>query len=853
LKIGFIAPALDLDREQKGERIFLLPPLTFPVLAALTPNDIEIEIVEERLRSVNYNSRYDLVGLTFVTAFAPRAYQIGDEFRQRGTTVVMGGPHASVQPNEALLHADAVVIGEAEETWPLLLQDFRKGKLKRIYKSNQFFNIENFPRPRLDILPRQFTFRNATLTSKGCPHQCNFCFTNWINGYRQRFRPISEVVKDLETMEGNSFQRKHFVFWDDNLVGNKSYTKALFRAITPLRKKWAAATSVNIASDPELLALAAKSGCTALFIGMESVNSESLKASHKYHNHVYNYREMIKRLHDSGIGITGAFVFGFDQDDQTIFDRTFEFCQKIELDCMTPAILTPLPGTPLYQSMEKEGRIFDRDWAHYDYFHVVFAPRKMTPQQLYQGFLEFNQHFFSFSSIFKRLSHSRTQLILAILANLGYHRFYHRMYQEFRSGTRGSISPEKYTTNSGKLSSLVNSQTKDSVINSEIFSYNTTPTTNKLRVLIDAQEIFPYVNRMISRARKRIYMEMYLLEGEIGKTILNLLEQKAKEGIETKVLYQSPSSFNYYTKFMSLLHKLGIKSRIKQYQTYQNIQNDNGKIDFGSFPLHLFSTRWPLKMAHNKLLIIDGQEVMLGGMNFASITQNNHDVMVVAQGPIASEIEKVFSTNWNLACGNQYNFNENNQCATQLKTNQNGEALVQYLVTLPYLKNTKAFLLEQIYHAEKRICVEMYLLSDSDLISALIDANRKGCKVQVILDANRLPLELNLHGFPNKRAAHLLLQAGIPVRIYQSLDGQEMHMKMALFDGHKIFLGSHNWTYGSFIFNSEGSFFIQSRSVFAKCLNLFEEDWYEHSHPARILNRSERFIAHGIGLIEHFF
>ncbi len=440
MKIGFIAPALDLDRERKGERIFLLPPLTFPVLAALTPPDIEVKVIEERVQPIPYEEDFDLVGITFVTAFAPHAYEIADRFRQKGVTVVLGGPHVSVMPQEALQHAEAVVVGEAEEIWPRLIDDFRRNNLQPVYRQNNLSDLSRFPRPRLEVIPKEFAFRNSTLASKGCPFKCNFCFVNMFNGYRQRFRPVEDVIADLERMEGNPYQRKRVIFWDDNINGHPAYLKKLLREMIPLKKKWASAASATIANDPELLDLLEKSGCTALFIGMESINTSSLRESAKYHNRVANYREMVKRLHDHGIALTGAFVFGFDQDDADTFDRTLEMMIDIELDCMTPAILTPLPGTPLYRQMAQQGRIFDHNWGDYDYFHVVFRPKQMSPEQLYEGFLEFNRRFFSYGSIFKRLSRSQTHLTLTILANLGYHGFYKRMIREYRQGLRAAYS-----------------------------------------------------------------------------------------------------------------------------------------------------------------------------------------------------------------------------------------------------------------------------------------------------------------------------------------------------------------------------------------------------------------------------
>lgn len=441
MKIGFIAPALDLNREGEGERVFLLPPLTFPVLGALTPDHHEIEVIEERVRPIPYDRDYDLVGITFVTPFSKRAYEIADRFRSAGSTVVFGGPHASVRPEEALRHADSIVIGEAEEVWKNLLTDFENGRLKKRYGTGHLLDMARFPRPRLDLIPGEFTFRNSTLASKGCRFHCNFCFTAAFNRYQHRCRPIEDVIGDIEDMGGTGFGRNLFNFWDDNLIGNPGYTKKLLKAMIGLDKKWGAAVSSNITNDDEMLKLLERSGCIAVFIGMESINSKSLRESSKYHNRVSKYGEMIRKLHDHGIGITGAFVFGFDHDDSSVFDRTLEVVKRIDLDCMTPAILTPLPGTPLHDRMNHEGRIFDHDWEHYDYFHVVFRPKLMTPQDLYEGFLAFNQNFFSMKSIFTRLAHSRTQLLLAMLSNLGYHSFYKRMIKEYARGSRGMETP----------------------------------------------------------------------------------------------------------------------------------------------------------------------------------------------------------------------------------------------------------------------------------------------------------------------------------------------------------------------------------------------------------------------------
>ncbi|NOX87800.1 MAG: radical SAM protein [Calditrichaeota bacterium] len=850
MKIGFIAPALDLDRERRGERIFLLPPLTFPVLGALTPEEYDIEIIEERVQPIPFNRDYDLVGITYVTAFSNHAYEIADKFRAKGSTVVMGGPHASVRPKEALQHADSVVVGEAEDVWKILLNDFQNGRLQKLYRAPCLFNMERFPRPRLDLIPRQFTFKNSTLASKGCPFHCNFCFVNAFNKYRQRFRPIKDVVEDIQNMEGGALDKKLFIFWDDNFVGNPRYTKELLRAITPLGKKWATAASVNIANDDEMLKLLEKSGCTALFIGMESINSTSLKESDKFHNHVEKYKEMIKKLHDHGIGLTGAFVFGFDHDDPSVFNRTLEMAIKIDLDCMTPAILTPLPGTPLYRRMLMNGRIFDHNWEHYDYFHVVFKPRLMTPEELYEGFLEFNKNFFSYKSIFTRLGHSQTKLLLSVLANLGYHSFYKRMLNEYRQGLR-KIEYDFNEANKAQKKALTLKGQKETETNA---FYNAAPSLNKVKILVDAKEIFPFVYRALSSAERSIDLEMYLLEGKIGENVIRLLRNKAAEGIRVRLLYHPPSSLEAYRKIMSFLHSVGLKTRAVSYKTFYRDLKTNNSIRVADFPLHLFKPKFALKMAHNKLLIIDDACAVLGGMNFASITEKNHDVMIAVRGPVVSEMKKVFEQNWKLATGSSSSHAGSENPVKNFDLLNSGQtALVKFLVTMPYLENTREFLLSKIKNAKKRIWLEMYLFSDSRLIAEIINARKRRVEIKALLDANRLPLEFDLGGFPNKATVQKLLSAKIPVRIFRCEAGQEMHAKLVLFDDDEIVVGSTNWTYASFTANSESCVFIKSQPVFEKFREIFETDWELRSEPAEPLTTKEKIISAGFRLFNRVY
>ncbi|NOY77552.1 MAG: DUF1669 domain-containing protein, partial [Calditrichaeota bacterium] len=240
---------------------------------------------------------------------------------------------------------------------------------------------------------------------------------------------------------------------------------------------------------------------------------------------------------------------------------------------------------------------------------------------------------------------------------------------------------------------------------------------------------------------------------------------------------------------------------------------------------------------------------MIGGMNFASITEKNHDVMVAARGPVVREVQKVFDRNWELAGGTTLSPSLEKQNAGYPPADPGEGVWIQYLVTMPYLENTRAFLLSKIKNARKRILLEMYLLSDPALITGLIGAFKRGIDVRVLLDANRLPLEFDLGGFPNKAAIQKLLRENIPVRLYRCAPGQEMHMKVALFDDDEVVVGSTNWTYASFAANSESCFFMKGKSVFEKFRALFEEDWTRNSLPAAPLNFKEKIIAAGFNRV----
>ncbi len=353
-------------------------------LAALTPDEFEIEIINEQIEEIDFDDPVDIVGISTMTANCDRSYQIADRFRDKGVTIVMGGIHASFLPDEALTHCDSVVIGEAENSWGQVLDDWKNQRLKKIYRSELLVNMSDVPIPRRD-LDLTVGFVDKLESSRGCPFRCEFCSTNLHFGNTHRTKPIDKVVSDIGSIHRNKKENHYLFFTDDNIIGNIKYAKQLFKAITPLNVRWVSQCSINIVNDDELLMLAAQSGCEALSVGFESLSEESLIEAGKTINKVSRYETQIKKMKDSGIEhILGNFVFGFDPDDESVFERTIEFIMKNEMDAYL-TILTPYPKTQLRHRMEKAGRILHSNWSQYDGMHCVFKPRQMSPQKLEEG------------------------------------------------------------------------------------------------------------------------------------------------------------------------------------------------------------------------------------------------------------------------------------------------------------------------------------------------------------------------------------------------------------------------------------------------------------------------------------
>jgi len=391
-----------------GDFYFRMPYLGLLKVAALTPPDWDVSIIDEKVEGVDFDQHADLVGITAMTPAVNRGYRIADEFRERGKTVVMGGMHISKLPDEALAHCDAVVVGEAEGLWHTLLDDFRSGGLKKIYKhENGYPSLDNLPLVNWDLYKdKRYLPVHSIETTRGCPHNCEFCSVTNSFGGKFRNRPVDEVeqeIQNLKPFEGRFILKNTVFFADDNIISSRRHAKELLARIIPYNLKWVGQASVNIAKDDEILDLCRKSGCMGILIGFESLSADSLSHMGKQFNKPQDYIDVIKKVHDYGIGINGSFVLGFDHDDEGIFDRTLEFIVKAKLDVCYFSILTPYPGTRLYSQMRDEGRLIDHDWSNYNTNYVVYEPKHMTPERLLNGFYDVLKGSFSYSSIFKRL------------------------------------------------------------------------------------------------------------------------------------------------------------------------------------------------------------------------------------------------------------------------------------------------------------------------------------------------------------------------------------------------------------------------------------------------------------------
>lgn len=411
------------DRRPLRSRTRWLVGITLPYLAGLTPKEVQVQLVDDRLEPIPYDRPCDLVGITCTCATSPRAYEIAAEFRKRGVPVVMGGFHVSLHPDEALEHCDAVVVGEAEEVWPEVIEDARLRRLKRRYQAPGFHSLAGLPRPRLELVDyRRYRVKIVpTQTSRGCPYHCAFCEVPIVYGHTYRRRPLGEVIEEIKANVRITGLRNIY-FIDDNLTGHREYARELFRALIPLDIRWSCLWTINTSRDEELLDLAKKSGCYHVNIGIENVCPDSIASIQKVQNPVKEYEILLGRLRERGIFYSLNFMFGLDGDTPELFEETLAFLERIKAPMAFFNVATPRQGTPMWEQLMAEGRVHNPEAERYLGMICNFYPRHMTPEECEAGVWRCFEKFYSFGSIFRRLLWPPTRYIFQGLpSNLFFH------------------------------------------------------------------------------------------------------------------------------------------------------------------------------------------------------------------------------------------------------------------------------------------------------------------------------------------------------------------------------------------------------------------------------------------------
>lgn len=363
-----------------------------PLLAALTPGSFQVDIIDESSEEIDYNRPYDIVGISAMSRQAVRGYEIAGKFREKGVYVVMGGIHPTILYNEAKQHADTVIIGEAEELWPVFIDDFLKGRPAPFYKKEKDvgeFDMALSPIPRYDLMNPGYYTTLWPQTTRGCPHYCDFCVASNIYGPKFRHKTIERVVKEIEIIK-NTWRNAMICFADDNMFVNRRFSKELLKEFIPLKFPWMAQSDISVGEDEDLLNLLFESGCEALYVGLESVkesNLNNLDPRNWKLDKFHKYPLLIKKIQSHGIGIHGSFMVGFDGDTGDTFQHIIDFVIDNKLFGGTISIMTPYPGSRLRERLEKEGRLLNRDWSKYNGGNVTFLPQSMSSEELHNGFL----------------------------------------------------------------------------------------------------------------------------------------------------------------------------------------------------------------------------------------------------------------------------------------------------------------------------------------------------------------------------------------------------------------------------------------------------------------------------------
>lgn len=422
MKIQFVATRKNVDTTERElyeldlmlrvlgfDRAFM--DLGLQTVATVTPPQHDIAFTDEYLERIDYDTDADVIALSGKTSCITRTYQVADEFKRRGKTVVLGGIHASLRPNEALQHCDVVVDGEAEEIWPSVIADLEKKKAKQLYKAPGYPEMRDIPAVAWRGMDPSRYFYQQLQTTRGCPFMCRFCSVPDISGQAFRCKPVDNIVNEITSIDlgrGPFARSRPLYVVDDNFISKPAYTKELLKELVKLRRAgklpdWSAETTLNVARDTDLLDLFRDAGCTVLIIGFESVTEATLQDMDKSVNFCMTYQEAVDAIRERGIKVVGNFIVGFDTDDLRVFRDTLEFIDRYNIMYPFFSILTPMPGTKLFDDTKEEGRLFHERWDLYDTRHVVFQPRQMTPDQLMDGYVWIYEQAYGPDAVLARL------------------------------------------------------------------------------------------------------------------------------------------------------------------------------------------------------------------------------------------------------------------------------------------------------------------------------------------------------------------------------------------------------------------------------------------------------------------
>jgi radical SAM superfamily enzyme YgiQ (UPF0313 family) len=411
-------------------RFIRYAPLTFTVLAALVPEEIEAEItiIDEGVQRPGHivEQKYDIVAITACASAAPRAYFLCGYWRSKGAYVVLGGAHASLMPEEALQHADTVLVGLGENIWPQFLRDFQAKAAQRIYRHSPSAAQLSMPAARRDLLKLKLYQKTPTIiANRGCANHCSFCSISQLWGQRGLTRPVPEVVDEIKTVGA-----KQWISLDPSPYSNREYFMELLQALIPLKISWVGLSTLDVADDSEILDLMLQSGCKSLLVGFESITQNNLDNCGKLTNTVSDYKRQINRLHARNLSILGCFVLGFDNDSEAGIRQLISTIDELEIDFPRYSVLTPFPGTSLYASMKSAGRILTDDYSLYDTEHVVFKPKNLSASRLQELMHHAWRHSYQWPQIIRRMLRTRSMWATRLMLNLGFKLYAHRLIKE---------------------------------------------------------------------------------------------------------------------------------------------------------------------------------------------------------------------------------------------------------------------------------------------------------------------------------------------------------------------------------------------------------------------------------------